>query len=72
MPASHEFAICRAAYQVARQRGAPAVNLVDLGGQTAGETADGKILVESVTGCCAWSKKFEIAQRWLKQFNNTC
>ena len=65
MGTSHEFCICRAAYQNARERGAPVVNLVDLGGQFAAETADGKVLVESLTGCCKWAMKFEVAQRWL-------
>jgi hypothetical protein len=62
---SHEFYICRDLYQNARKRGAPVVHVTNLGGQFAAETADGKILLERVTGCCKWAMKFEVAHKWL-------
>lgn len=68
MSHDHDIAICRCCYASARQSGAPAVNIVDLGGGTfAAETADGKLIVESVSGCCKWAMKFEVAQKWLEK-----
>ena len=68
MSKSHHFEICRATYQVAREEGSPAVNITDLGGGVCcGETTDGKVLREDITGCCKWAMKFEIAQQWLNQ-----
>ena len=67
MSRSHCFEICRATYQVAREAGSPAVNIIDLGGGTfCGETSDGKVLVESIDGCCKWAMKWDIARQWLE------
>jgi len=66
---SHQFEICRALYQQAREAGSPAVSLIHLGGdQWAGNTSDGKVLMESSSGCCRWSMKYEVALVWLAKF----
>ena len=68
MSRSHYFEGCRSIYQGLREAGSPVVNIIDLGcGQFCGETADGKVLVESIDGCCRWAMKVEIAQEWLEK-----
>jgi hypothetical protein len=65
---SHLFELCRALYQTAREKGCPVVHVVDLGGGTmCAETADSKILVEDISGCCKWAIKHEVAQMWLEE-----
>jgi hypothetical protein len=63
---SHQFEICRAAYQEERDHGVPAVCISNLGGGFyIAETSDGKARIEGATGCCKWAMKFNCAQKWL-------
>lgn len=66
MSASHYFEGCRSLYADARKEGSPVVNVFRLyGDQYCAETADGKVLVEDINGCCKWAIKYEIAREWL-------
>ena len=66
--ASHNVAICRCLYLAARKNGSPVVNILEMGsGFAFGETADGDVSIEGITGCCKWSMKYEVAARWLEK-----
>jgi hypothetical protein len=67
---SHDFHECRRVYVRARNNGCPSVNIVEFGGgYFAGETSDGSVLVENVSGCCKWAMKYEVVQEWQQQKN---
>jgi len=70
MSISHFTEQCRAIYQTSREKGAPAVIIRNMGGGfMCGETSDGQVLVEGITGCCKWCMKFKIAQMWHEKQN---
>lgn len=64
---SHDWYVCRALYQVQRDKGAPVVSVIDLGAEYFAETADGKIRSEHELGCCAWAVKYQVAARWIEK-----
>jgi hypothetical protein len=68
MPSDHDIDLCRAAYKVARQNGAPPAGVTRLGADFfVVETKDGEVR-ETMSGlCCAWAMKFEITQKWLNK-----
>jgi len=66
---SHGFEVCRCLYAQARERGAPSVVVVDMGGGfVVVETKDGKVRHETVLDCCRWAAKYNAAREWLDLF----
>ncbi len=64
----HEIHICRALYQLRRQKGAPVIHICRLAADfMVAESADGKMRMELKSECCAWSAKAELAERWLDE-----
>lgn len=61
----HAFEICRASYAVLRESGSPSVIVRELWpGNFYAETSDGRVRSESLTGCCRWNIKAQLAYIW--------
>lgn len=68
---SHDFALCRALYQQARQAGSPVIHVLATGSDYyVAESADGALLSEGVSGCCKWAMKYDLASQWLSTRKN--
>lgn len=68
LSSGHDPSICRAAYKVVRQNGAPPVGICWFGRDFAfAETVDGKASMKVSGLCCAWAAKFEVAQLWIEK-----
>jgi hypothetical protein len=66
MSKSHRFETCRELYRRCRIAGSPPVNILNMGsGYMFGETSDGAIIFEGITGCCKWAMKYKVARAWL-------
>lgn len=67
--ASHNFHICRAVYQTAREHsGCPKVGVLRLSSDyMIAETDDGSMMVE-VDECCKWAAKYKCVKAWQQKF----
>lgn len=70
MSKDHQFEVCRAAYQVAREQGSPPVLATKLSPDfIVLETKDGKTRMEGLRpyydGCCMWAMKLRCAEKWM-------